>query len=55
MFSERRDGVTSTKRCRHDLSSDGVRDLATASQRSRLKVNQEPSTWRRRQEHQATL
>ncbi|GKC15362.1 hypothetical protein Tco_1012144 [Tanacetum coccineum] len=39
MFSKRRDGVTSTKRRRHDLSGDGVRDLATASQCSRLKVN----------------
>ncbi|GKC16606.1 hypothetical protein Tco_1013388 [Tanacetum coccineum] len=48
------DGVASIKRRRRDLAGDGVWTLATASQRSRLNVNQEPSTWRRRQEHQAT-
>ncbi|GJV08040.1 hypothetical protein Tco_1345696 [Tanacetum coccineum] len=31
MFLERRDGVTSTKRRRHDLFGDNVRDLAMAS------------------------
>ncbi|GJV55193.1 hypothetical protein Tco_1456198 [Tanacetum coccineum] len=35
------------KRRRRDLSGDGVWILATASQRSRLKVDLEPSTWRR--------
>ncbi|GKE75898.1 hypothetical protein Tco_1537939, partial [Tanacetum coccineum] len=54
MFSERGDGVTSTKRRRRDLFGDGVRDLATTSQCRRLKVNLEPSTWRRHQKHQAT-
>ncbi|GJR09790.1 putative reverse transcriptase domain-containing protein [Tanacetum coccineum] len=38
IFSERGDGVTSTKRRRCDLFGDGDRDLATASQRSQLKV-----------------
>nr|GEX40758.1 reverse transcriptase domain-containing protein [Tanacetum cinerariifolium] len=42
------------KRRRRDLSGDGVWILATASQHSRLKVNLEPSTWRRRQKHKAT-
>ncbi|GJY91233.1 hypothetical protein Tco_0506429 [Tanacetum coccineum] len=37
MFSERGDDVTSTKRLRRDLFGDGVRDLAMASQRRRLK------------------
>ncbi|GJW92750.1 zinc finger, CCHC-type containing protein [Tanacetum coccineum] len=33
------------KRCRHDLSSDGVEDLTTASERKRLKSSLEDSTW----------
>nr|GEW55770.1 hypothetical protein [Tanacetum cinerariifolium] len=45
LFSERGDGVASIKRRRRDLSGDGVWILATASQRSQLKVNLEPSTW----------
>ncbi|GJY75772.1 MAK10-like protein [Tanacetum coccineum] len=53
LFSERRDGVASIKRRRRDLSGDGVWILATASQRSRLKVDLEPSMWRRRQKHQS--
>ncbi|GJV94397.1 hypothetical protein Tco_1545974 [Tanacetum coccineum] len=48
LFSEREDGVAGIKRRRHDLSSDGVWILATASQRCRLKLDLEPSTWRRR-------
>nr|GEV96468.1 RNA-directed DNA polymerase, eukaryota [Tanacetum cinerariifolium] len=55
LFSERRYGVASIKRRHHDLFGDGVWILATASQRSRLKVDLEPTTWRRRQERKATL
>ncbi|GKE71678.1 hypothetical protein Tco_1529750, partial [Tanacetum coccineum] len=44
MFTERGDGVTGIKRRRCDLSSDGVRDLATASGRVRLKEDLESST-----------
>ncbi|GJS32718.1 hypothetical protein Tco_0531100 [Tanacetum coccineum] len=44
MLLERGDSVTSTNRCHRDLSGEGVRDLAKASQRRRLKVNLEPST-----------
>ncbi|GJW12063.1 hypothetical protein Tco_1577890 [Tanacetum coccineum] len=44
-FIERRDGIASIKRCRRDLSSDGVRDLATASGRGRLKEDLESSTF----------
>nr|GEX50130.1 hypothetical protein [Tanacetum cinerariifolium] len=44
LFIERRDGVTGIKRRRHDLSSDGVRDLAMASGRGRLKKDLESST-----------
>ncbi|GJY89470.1 hypothetical protein Tco_0504666 [Tanacetum coccineum] len=31
LFTEHRDGVAGIKRCRRDLSSDGVKDLATTS------------------------
>nr|GEW23968.1 hypothetical protein [Tanacetum cinerariifolium] len=48
------DGVASIKRCRRDQYSDGVRILATALGRGRLKKDIESSTWRRRQEHKAT-
>ncbi|GJU35563.1 hypothetical protein Tco_1183917 [Tanacetum coccineum] len=51
LLTERGDGVASIKRCRRDLSGDGVWILATTSQCSRLKVDLEPSMWRRRQEH----
>ncbi|GJV45170.1 hypothetical protein Tco_1429706 [Tanacetum coccineum] len=44
LFTERGDGVTGIKRRRRDLSSDGVRDLATASGRGRLKEDLESST-----------
>nr|GEZ31137.1 hypothetical protein [Tanacetum cinerariifolium] len=48
------DGVTSIKRHRHDLSSDDVRNLATASGRGRLKEDLESSMWRRHQDYKAT-
>ncbi|GJT84211.1 hypothetical protein Tco_1058553 [Tanacetum coccineum] len=41
---ERGDGVTSIKRRRRDLSSDGVEDLTTTSGCNRLKSNLEDST-----------
>ncbi|GJZ22299.1 putative reverse transcriptase domain-containing protein [Tanacetum coccineum] len=40
---EHGDGITIIKRCRRDPSSDGVRDLATASGRGRLKEDLESS------------
>ncbi|GJR69025.1 hypothetical protein Tco_0015090 [Tanacetum coccineum] len=43
------DGVASIKRRRRDQSSDGVRIMAMASGRGRLKEDLESSTWRRRQ------
>nr|GEW75470.1 hypothetical protein [Tanacetum cinerariifolium] len=54
LFSERGDGVESIKQRRHGLSGHSVWILATMLQFSRLKVDIEPSTWRRRQKHQAT-
>ncbi|GJZ17967.1 reverse transcriptase domain-containing protein [Tanacetum coccineum] len=39
------DGVAGIKRRRHDPSSDGVRNLATASGRGRLKEDLESSMW----------
>ncbi|GJR47051.1 MAK10-like protein [Tanacetum coccineum] len=47
------DGVAGIKRRRRDLSSDGVKNLATASGRDRLKEDLESSTWRRRQDYKA--
>ncbi|GJV54114.1 hypothetical protein Tco_1449855 [Tanacetum coccineum] len=44
MHTSRRDGVASTKQCRRDISSDGIRNLATASERGRLKEDLESST-----------
>ncbi|GJX19606.1 reverse transcriptase domain-containing protein [Tanacetum coccineum] len=44
LFTKHRDGAAGIKRRRHDLSSDGVRDLATASRRGRLKEDLESST-----------
>nr|GEV55528.1 hypothetical protein [Tanacetum cinerariifolium] len=44
LFTERGDGITGIKRCRRDLSSDSIRDLATASRRGRLKEDLESST-----------
>ncbi|GJY41395.1 MAK10-like protein [Tanacetum coccineum] len=49
MQTERGDGVAGIKRCRRDLSGDGVRNLAMASGRGRLKEDLESSTWRRLQ------
>ncbi|GKC52302.1 hypothetical protein Tco_1075047 [Tanacetum coccineum] len=43
LFTERGDGVAGIKRRRRDLSSDGVRDLATTSGRGRLKEDLESS------------
>ncbi|GKB84004.1 reverse transcriptase domain-containing protein [Tanacetum coccineum] len=54
VFTERGDGIASIKRCRRDLSSDGVRILALASGRGRLKEDLESSTWRQRQDFKAT-
>ncbi|GKF72544.1 hypothetical protein Tco_0208658, partial [Tanacetum coccineum] len=51
----RRDSVAGIKRRHRDPSSDGVRDLATASGRSQLNEDLESSTWRRRQDYNATL
>nr|GEU85358.1 ribonuclease H-like domain-containing protein [Tanacetum cinerariifolium] len=42
------DGVTIIKRWHQDLHHDGVRNLATASGRGRLKEDLESSMWRRR-------
>ncbi|GKE49160.1 hypothetical protein Tco_1480418, partial [Tanacetum coccineum] len=54
MHTERGDGVTSIKRRRRDLQSDGVKDFVTAAERSRLKEDLESSTWRRRHGFKAT-
>ncbi|GJY80600.1 retrovirus-related pol polyprotein from transposon TNT 1-94 [Tanacetum coccineum] len=53
-ISERGDGVAIIKRRRQDLHRDGVRDLAMASGRGRLKEDLESSTWRRRHDFKAT-
>ncbi|GJZ68131.1 hypothetical protein Tco_0631371 [Tanacetum coccineum] len=52
--SVRGDNVTGIKRHRHDLSGDGVRNLAMTSGRSRLKEDLESYTWRRRQDFKPT-
>ncbi|GJV77363.1 hypothetical protein Tco_1508947 [Tanacetum coccineum] len=44
LFSERGDDITCIKRRRRDPSSDDVRDLVTASGRSRLNEDLESST-----------
>ncbi|GJX73605.1 hypothetical protein Tco_0312200 [Tanacetum coccineum] len=44
LFTERGDGVSGIKGHHRDLSSDGVRDLVTASGRGRLKEDLESST-----------
>nr|GEV34332.1 hypothetical protein [Tanacetum cinerariifolium] len=49
-----RDGVAGIKRRRHNLSSDDVRNTATASGHGRLKEDLESSTWRRCQDCKAT-
>ncbi|GJW02600.1 hypothetical protein Tco_1561456 [Tanacetum coccineum] len=43
------DGVAGIKRCRRDVSSDGVWNFAMASGCGRLKEDLESSTWRWRQ------
>nr|GEW01062.1 zinc finger, CCHC-type [Tanacetum cinerariifolium] len=48
------DCIACIKRHHHDLSSNGVRNLATASGRGRLKEDLESSTWRRRHDYKAT-
>ncbi|GJY60180.1 zinc finger, CCHC-type containing protein [Tanacetum coccineum] len=42
------DGITGIKRRRRDLSSDGIRNMATMSGRGRLKEDLESSAWQRR-------
>ncbi|GJU30693.1 hypothetical protein Tco_1174282 [Tanacetum coccineum] len=54
VHTEHGDGVAIIKRRHQDLYRDGVRDLATASGRGRLKENLESSTWRRRHDFKAT-
>ncbi|GJR11990.1 hypothetical protein Tco_0794642 [Tanacetum coccineum] len=44
LFKKRGDGIAGIKRRRRDLSSDNVRDLATASGRGRLKEDLESFT-----------
>ncbi|GJS27958.1 hypothetical protein Tco_0488578 [Tanacetum coccineum] len=46
-IGKRGDDVASIKRRRRDFQSDGVEDFVTASERSSLKVDLEPSMWRR--------
>ncbi|GKD38894.1 hypothetical protein Tco_1259101, partial [Tanacetum coccineum] len=48
LLTKCRDGVASIKRRRRDLFSDSVWNLETASGHGQLKVDLEPSTWRRR-------
>ncbi|GJW48048.1 hypothetical protein Tco_0079694 [Tanacetum coccineum] len=50
----RGDGVTGINRRHHDLYGDGIRNLATASGRGRLKEDLESSTWRQSQDFKAT-
>ncbi|GJU50137.1 hypothetical protein Tco_1219692 [Tanacetum coccineum] len=54
MHIVRGDGVAGIKRRCRDQYGDGVRNLATASRRGRLKEDLESSTWRRRQDFKAT-
>ncbi|GKD19802.1 hypothetical protein Tco_1208960, partial [Tanacetum coccineum] len=44
VYTERGDDVAGIKRCRRDLSRDGVKDLATVLGRGRLKEDLESST-----------
>nr|GEZ66354.1 hypothetical protein [Tanacetum cinerariifolium] len=55
LFTEHGDGVAGIKRRRRDLSSDGVRDLATMSRYGRLKEDLELSTQRRLDPPKRTL
>ncbi|GJU94564.1 hypothetical protein Tco_1319320 [Tanacetum coccineum] len=54
MHTVHRDGVAGIKRRRRDLSGDGVRNIATASGRDRLKEDLESSTWQRHQDFKAS-
>ncbi|GJV87898.1 hypothetical protein Tco_1531836, partial [Tanacetum coccineum] len=45
--TEHGDDVANIKRQCRDFQSDDVEDFVTASERSCLKVDLEPSTWRR--------
>nr|GEW27739.1 hypothetical protein [Tanacetum cinerariifolium] len=47
--------MTGIKQHHRDLSSDGVRNMATMSGHGRLKEDLESSTWRRRLDHKAIL
>ncbi|GKF79088.1 hypothetical protein Tco_0234656, partial [Tanacetum coccineum] len=47
------DGVAGIKRRRRDLSSDGVRNLATASGRGQFKEDLQSSTLRQRIDYKA--
>ncbi|GJS02525.1 hypothetical protein Tco_0319033 [Tanacetum coccineum] len=51
VFIERGDGVVDFKQRRQDFQGDGVIDLTTASERSRLNTALEDSTWRRRHDY----
>nr|GEX72285.1 hypothetical protein [Tanacetum cinerariifolium] len=55
LFTERGDGVAGIKRCRRNLSSDSIKDLAMASRHGQLKEDLESSTWRRHQDFNTTL
>nr|GEV25443.1 hypothetical protein [Tanacetum cinerariifolium] len=55
VHSDAGEGVASIKRGRQDFLGDGVRDSATASGHSRLKVDLESSTWRRHHDYKVTL
>ncbi|GKB92832.1 putative reverse transcriptase domain-containing protein [Tanacetum coccineum] len=48
---KKKDGVASIKRRRRDFQRDGVEDFVMTSKTSRLKLDLEPSTWRRRDEN----
>ncbi|GJV30522.1 hypothetical protein Tco_1386970 [Tanacetum coccineum] len=47
LFSKRGDGIAGIKQRRCDPSSDGIRDLVTASGHDQLNEDLESSTWRR--------
>ncbi|GJX84763.1 hypothetical protein Tco_0335537 [Tanacetum coccineum] len=51
---KRRDGIASIKRRCRDFQGDNVKDFVTASERSCLKVDLEPSTWQWRHGFKAT-
>ncbi|GJY38315.1 hypothetical protein Tco_0424679 [Tanacetum coccineum] len=47
MHTPRGDGVAGIKRCRRNLSGDGVKKMTMASGHGRLKEDLKSSTWRR--------